>query len=144
MVDSYGTKMPINQLASVSIEDARTLRIIPWNLSQAKDIEKAITIANLGVSLAVDEKGVRVFFPELTAERRQTLVKIAKGKLEEARVSLRAEREKVWDDIQKKAKDGELPEDEKFRAKDEMQKYIDEGNKRLEEMMERKEKEMLS
>lgn len=144
LVDSYGTKMPINQLASVSIEDPRTLRIIPWNLSQAKDIEKAVVVANLGVSAAVDEKGVRIFFPELTAERRQSLLKIAKGKLEEARVALRTERDKVWSDIQEKAREGKISEDEKFRAKDEMQKLVDEGNTKFEAMMERKEKEMLS
>ena len=136
--------MPISQVASLSTEDARTLRITPWDASQVKEIERAITLANLGVSSAVDDKGLRVFFPELTSERREQLLKISKQKLEEARVALRGERDKVWSDIQAKEKDGKLSEDEKFRAKDEMQKLVDEGNKKLEELAERKEKEISS
>lgn len=144
LVESYGTRMPISQLASLSTEDARTLRVVPWNAGQVKDIERAITLANLGVSSSVDEKGLRIFFPELTSERREQLKKIAKQKLEEARVALRGERDKVWGDIQSKEKDGKLSEDEKFRAKDEMQKLVDETNKKLEELAERKEKEISS
>ena len=143
-VEAYGARMPISQVASLSTEDARTLRITPWDASQTKEIERAITLANLGVSSAVDDKGLRVFFPELTSERREQLLKISKQKLEEARVALRGERDKVWSDIQAKEKDGKLSEDEKFRAKDEMQKLIDEGNKKLEELAERKEKEISS
>ena len=143
-VEAYGARMPISQVASLSTEDARTLRITPWDASQVKEIERAITLANLGVSSAVDDKGLRVFFPELTSERREQLLKISKQKLEEARVALRGERDKVWSDIQAKEKDGKLSEDEKFRAKDEMQKLIDEGNKKLEELAERKEKEISS
>ncbi len=143
-VEAYGARMPISQVASLSTEDARTLRITPWDASQVKEIERAITLANLGVSSAVDDKGLRVFFPELTSERREQLLKISKQKLEEARVALRGERDKVWSDIQAKEKDGKLSEDEKFRAKDEMQKLVDEGNKKLEELAERKEKEISS
>ena len=69
-VESYGTRVPITQVANISVEDARTLRISPWDTAQAKEIEKAITLANLGLSVGSDEKGVRVFFPELTSERR--------------------------------------------------------------------------
>ena len=144
LVESYGSRVPVSQIASLSTEDARTLRLVPWEAAGVKEIEKAITLANLGVSVGVDDKGVRVFFPELTAERRQSLLKIAKGKLEEARVGLRTERDKVWGEIQREERDGELSEDEKFRAKDEMQKLVDEGNKKLEELAGRKEKEILS
>ena len=143
-VDSYGSRVPLNQVGSVSVEDARTLRVVPWNQEQIKDIEKAVTDANLGVGIFSDEKGVRVSFPELTSERRQSLIKLSKDKLEEARISLRNERDVVWSDIQRKEKDGEISEDDKFRYKDEMQKLIDEGNKVLEELGDKKEKEINS
>lgn len=141
-VESYGSLMPINQVANIAIEDARTLRIAPWDASQIKEIEKAIGHANLGLSLAIDEKGVRVFFPELTSERRVQLVKLAKEKVEEGKTSLRIARDEVWSDIQKKERDGEIPEDDKFRFKEEMQKKVDAANKQFDEMLERKEKEM--
>lgn len=141
-VEAYGSKVPIRDIASISIEDARTLRITPWDISQLKEIEKSLTISNLGVSVSTDEKGLRVHFPELTSERRLILGKLIKEKLEEARISLRIERDKVWSDIQKIEKEGEMSEDEKFRSKDDMQKIIDEGNEKFEVMASKKEKEI--
>ena len=143
-VESYGSRMAINQVAAISVEDARTLRIAPWDQSLAKEIEKAITVANLGLSVGMDEKGVRVSFPELTAERRVSLVKVAKEKAEEVRAQIRLARDDVWSDIQKKEKDGAMSEDDKFRAKDEMQKRVDGANKNIDEMLVRKEKEISS
>ncbi|VAW17888.1 Ribosome recycling factor [hydrothermal vent metagenome] len=143
-IDSYGAKTAINHVASVTTEDPRTLRVSPWDKSQIKDIEKAINDANLGVSVASDDQGLRVFFPELTTERRQAFVKIAREKLEDARVSFRKEREEVWGDIQKKEKDGEISEDDKFHLKDELQKIMDDENRKLEEMSEAKEREIMS
>ncbi len=142
-IESYGTRMGLNQVANIAVEDARTLRIVPWDLSQAKEIEKAITLANLGLSVGADEKGVRVFFPDLTADRRQSLVKIAKEKVEETRTALRAARDEVWSDIQKKEREGIIPEDDKFRFKEDMQKKVDTANAQFDEMLTRKEKEML-
>jgi ribosome recycling factor len=141
-VESYGTRMHIPQLASVSVEDARTLRIVPWEQSAVKEIEKAITAANLGLSVGADEKGVRVFFPELTAERRISLLKLAKEKVEDARTNLRHVRDEVWSDIQIKEKDKKMAEDDKFRAKDEMQKRVDAANAAFDAALERKEKEI--
>ena len=141
-VESYGTRVPINQVANIAIEDARTLRIVPWDMSLAKEIEKAITLANLGLSVGMDEKGVRVFFPELTAERRTSLVKLAKEKVEEMRTALRLARDEVWSDIQKQEREGTLPEDEKFRAKEEMQKRVDAANATFDTALVRKEKEI--
>lgn len=143
-VESYGTRMSIPQVANIAVEDARTLRIAPWDASQAKEIEKAITVANLGLSVGADERGIRVSFPELTSERRTQLLKLAKEKVEEARTSLRSARDDVWNDIQKKEKDGLMPEDDKFRAKEEMQKRVDAANKKFDEALERKEKEISS
>lgn len=143
-VEAYGSQMPLNQVASVGVEDARTLRIAPYDATLAKDIERAISQSDLGVSVGADERGVRVSFPELTSERRAQLIKLVKDKLEDARISVKKVREEVWDDIQKKEKAKEMAEDEKFRAKDEMQKIVDEANRRLDEMAERKEKEISS
>jgi len=143
-IESYGTRMPLTQVANVSVEDARTLRIAPYDMSAAKEIEKAITLANLGLSVGMDERGVRVFFPELTSERRVQLTKLAKEKVEEIRTMLRLARDEVWSDIQKQEKDGKMPEDDKFRAKDDMQKRVDAANKKFDEVLEKKEKEMSS
>lgn len=142
LVEVYGQKMPINQIASVNIEDARSLRISPWDKGQTKEIEKAILIANLGVSVMADDKGVRVSFPELTADRRALLLKTAKAKMEDAKVSLRGIRDVIWNEIQAREKLGGMGEDDKFRLKDEMQKIIDEGNKNLEATLAKKEKEV--
>jgi ribosome recycling factor len=143
-IESYGTRMPINQVANISVEDARTLRIAPWDASQIKEIEKAITLANLGVSAGSDEKGVRVFFPEPTADGRQKLIKLAKERVEESRIQLRVARDEVWSEIQKLETAGAMPEDDKFRAKDEMQKRVDAANVSFDELLARKEKEILS
>ena len=141
-VESYGSRVAINTIATVSVEDARTLRVSPWDASLAKEIEKAVTQANLGLSVATDERGVRVSFPELTADRRTSLIKLAKEKIEECRTRVRKERDEVWNDIQKQEKDGDMSEDDKFRAKDEMQKRVDAANTQLEQLLERKEKEI--
>lgn len=141
-VDAYGSKMGIRELANVSVEGEKTIRIAPWDASLSKAIEKAIIASNLGLSVAVDDKGIRIIFPDLTGERREQLIKLLKQKLEEARASVRQVREKTWEEIQTQEKEGGMSEDEKFRYKDEMQKYIDETNNKLEEIVARKEKEI--
>jgi len=95
------------------------------------------------LSVATDNLGIRVIFPQLTTETRQTLVKVLKEKLEEQRITVRRERERIWEDVQAKEKEGKLTEDEKFRAKEELQKIIDEANKNLEASFEKKEKEVM-
>ena len=88
--EAYGARTPLRDIASISVEDARTLRIIPWDATLVKAVEKGIIDANLGVGVGVDDQGVRVSFPELTAERRTQLAKIAGDKTEQARVTLRS------------------------------------------------------
>jgi len=142
LVESFGARVPLNQVGNVGVDDARTLRVSLWNPDQIKNVEKAITDANLGVGVSSDGKSVRVTFPELTSERRESLIKLSKDKLEEAKVSLRGDRDFVWNDIQKLERDGEISEDEKFMYKDQMQKLIDEGNKSMEEVGRKKEEEI--
>ncbi|HEU0080929.1 MAG TPA: ribosome recycling factor [Candidatus Paceibacterota bacterium] len=143
-VEAYGSDSPISGVASMANEDARTIRITPWDQSLVKAIEKSITVANLGVSVSVDDKGLRVSFPELTGERRAAIVKTAKEKLEQAKIQVRKHRDAVNADIDKKEKEGGMGEDEKFRFKAEAQKAIDEATKKLEAAMQKKEKEILS
>ncbi len=142
-VESYGSRVPLKNIASVSIEDPKTLRVAPWDKGQIKDIEKAINASNLGLSVATDDAGIRVIFPQLTTESRQSLVKVLKEKLEEQKVSVRRERERVWEDVQSKEKEGKLTEDERFKAKDELQKIVDEANRSLEATFEKKQKEVM-
>lgn len=142
-VEAYGSMMPINQLANMGMEDPRTIRIAPWDSSVTKSIEKAFITSQLGLSVTVDDKGLRVIFPELTGERRAEFVKVIKQKLEDAKKALRGEREKVIKDIDTKEKSGEMGEDEKFRLKTELQKMVDDSTRVLEEMFGKKEKEIL-
>lgn len=141
-VEVYGSTMSIREVASVTIEDTRTLRIVPWDMSQVKNIEKGIADGGLGLSVSVDDRGLRVIFPELTSERRTSLTKIVNQKHEEARISLRMEREKVKSEIEAKLKAGTIGEDDKFRYQTELQKHIDDANKKLDELALKKEQEL--
>jgi ribosome recycling factor len=142
-VESYGSYVPLKNVATVGIEDPKTLRIAPWDKSQIKGIEKAINASNLGLSVATDDQGIRVIFPQLTTETRQTLVKVLKEKLEEQRITVRHERVIVLEDIEAKKKEAKLTEDEMFAAKEELQKITTEANSNLEAIFEKKEREVL-
>ena len=141
-VEAYGSKMSIKELANILTEDAKTIRIEPWDMSIGKNIEKAISTSNLGLSVAPFEKGLRIIFPELTTERREQFVKVVGQQLEEAKVSLRTLRDKTGKAIDEKEKAGGMGEDNKFRFKEEMQKTIDETNRKLEELAAKKEAEI--
>lgn len=144
LVESYGTRVPIQQIGSISVEDPRTLRISVWDQSGIKAVERAITEADLGVSVVADGSGVRVIFPELTSERRMQLIKIAKAKLEEARVSIRGARDEAIKEIDALEKEGGISEDERFAAKEELQKKVESFNNSLGGLFDLKEKEINS
>lgn len=144
LVESYGAKMPISSVGSIASQDARTLFVTPWDMASIKEIEKAIVDANLGLSVSSVDTGVRVSFPELTRDRRTALVKIAKDKLEDSRVSVRKLRDEVQKEIEAAEKAGSMGEDEKFRLKAELQKLVDALNKKLGDSADRKEKEIAS
>jgi ribosome recycling factor len=143
-IDSYGSQSPIAHVGNISMEDARTLRIVPWDKSQVKLIEGAIQKANIGLSVTTDEQGLRVIFPELTGDRRAQIIKLLKDKFEEARISLRKEREEVLGEFKRLEKEGEMSEDEHFRSKEELQKIIDEANAHFEALAAKKETEITS
>ena len=138
MVESYGSRMPIKNVASVSIEDPKTLRIAPWDKNQIKDIESAIMEANLGLSVVSDSDGVRAIFPMLTTENRTKLAKILKERLEDARISVRKIRQEEMDTTT------DLSEDEMKRAKDDIQKCVDEANNNLEGIFAKKESDVMN
>lgn len=141
-VESYGSLMAINQVASVGIEDARTLRVSPWDASLVKALEKTIRDADLGVSVVADSSGLRIIFPELTGDRRAQLLKLAKNKLEDARVSVRSLRDEAMKLVDKQEKEGGMGEDEKFTKKEEIQKKVDAINRALEGLYTKKEVEI--
>lgn len=141
-VESYGAIVPIPQVGSVGIEDARTLRVAPWDAQMVQAIERAIQDADLGVSVATDSSGLRVIFPELTSERRAQLNKLAKTKLEEARVSVRGVRDDAMKQLEKAQKAGDISEDALHTAKQQVQKAVDETNQSLETLFTNKETEL--
>lgn len=141
-VENYGTRSPINQVATVGVEDARTLRVSPWDAGTIPAIEAAIREADLGVSVATDSSGLRVVFPELTSERRQQLLKLAGQKLEDARISVRGARDEAMKEIDKQEKDGDMSKDEHFAAKEKIQKQVETVNKELDGVFSAKEAEI--
>ncbi|MFZ2720184.1 MAG: ribosome recycling factor [Minisyncoccia bacterium] len=140
--EAYGARTPLRELANVSVEDARTLRIIPWDMTLVKTIEKGITDANLGIGVATDDQGLRVSFPELTSERRTQLSKIAGDKAEQAKVTLRSHRTDALHVLDAAGKEGGMGKDEIARLKNEAQKFIDAGNDALAKILDKKEKEI--
>jgi len=140
--EAYGTRTPIKELANVSVEDARTLRIIPWDKELLKVIEKGITDADLGIGVSTDDQGLRISFPELTSERRTQLAKIAGDKTEQAKVTLRQHRTDAMKALETAEKGGGMGKDEVTRLKAEVQKLIDTGNESLAEILKKKETEI--
>ncbi|HPX52198.1 MAG TPA: ribosome recycling factor [Candidatus Paceibacterota bacterium] len=142
-VDSYGSKMSISHIASVGVETPANLLIVPYDKSLLKEIEKVINEADLGLSTSSDSIGLRVFFPKPTTESRQKMVKLIKEKLEEARVKVRNVREDSKKEIEKASKDGEFGKDEETRYLEELQEVVNEANRELEDVYNKKEKDIL-
>lgn len=141
-VESYGTMLPLVQVGSIGIEDARTLKVNPWDQSQVTVVEKAIRAADLGVSVVSDSSGLRVIFPELTSERRAQLLKLAKSKLEDARIRVRGVRDEEMKVLERDFKAGSMGEDEKFTKKEQIEKAVTEMNNTLESLFNSKEVEL--
>ncbi len=144
VVDCFGQNFPLKQLATISVSGPREIVIQPWDKSYLESIEKAISLSSTIASPVVDKEVVRLTFPSLTEEYRKNLSRFISEKQEEARKTIRHWREDAWKEIQQKQRDGEIPEDDKYRGKDELQDLVDEHNKKIEEMGERKKKEIES
>jgi len=143
LIDSYGSKMPLKQVASITVPAPRIIVVQPWDRSMIPNIEKAIFQSELGVNPVSEGEIIRIPLPSLTEEYRKKLIKLLNDKSEEARIALRKSREDAWKDIQDGFKEGIIREDDKFKGKDDLQKIIDDYNKKIEEITQRKEKEIL-
>lgn len=143
LVDYYGAPTPLQQVASVTIPEARTVLISPYDRSALSAIDKAIRESDLGVNPTDDGNVIRVVLPALTEERRKEYVKLAKSKGEDARVSVRGVRRKAKDGIDKLVKDGEIGEDEGVRAEKELEELTKRHIEKIDKMLIVKEQELL-
>ena len=142
-VDYYGSSVPLNQIANLSVPDARLLMITPYDKGGLGSIEKAILKSDLGLTPNNDGKVIRIPIPELTEERRKDLVKVVRRLAEDSRVSLRGIRREAKDRVKKSEKSGEIPEDDSHRLVDEIQKVTDEYTGKIEELLKAKENEIM-
>ncbi len=143
-VESYGSQMPINQVATMTIPESRLIIIQPWDLQMLGGIEKAIMKANIGLNPVNDGKVIRISIPQLTEERRKELVKQVKKISEDFRVAIRNERRATIDIFKKQKKDKEISEDELFSLQDKAQKETDRFIKDIDAIMAEKEKEVMA
>lgn len=143
-VDYYGTPTPINQVAGISVPEARLIVIQPWDASLLKEIEKEILKAEIGINPNNDGKVIRLAFPELNEERRKELVKEVKKTAEEAKVSIRSIRREGIDEAKKAQKDSQITEDELKSAEDKIQKITDSKTEEIDKILAEKEKEIMS
>jgi ribosome recycling factor len=144
IVDAYGSKMPIKQMASIAVPEARTLLIQPWDKTLAKEIEKAIILANIGISPVNEGQQVRLTIPQLTEENRKELVKSVREKMEKSRITLRQVRDKIREGVMKQEKDKQITEDDRFSALKKLDEITKNYTQTVEEMGEKKENEIMT
>jgi ribosome recycling factor len=142
-VDYYGTLTPLNQMASLAVPESRLITIQPWDVSIIKEIEKAILKSDLGLTPSNDGKLMRISIPALTEDRRKQLVKVVQKKGEEHKIAVRNIRRDSNDLLKGLKKDGDISEDDAFRAQDQVQKITDEHTKSMDEICKEKEQEIL-
>lgn len=130
-VTAYGTKQPLKAVASISVLDAKTIAIEPWDKSVVQAIESAINNSQLGINPVNDGTMIRLPLPELTSERRQELIKVLHQKLEQARITVRKVREDVRKALDKAEDGGEISEDEKFKLQDDLESLVKEYNEEI-------------
>ena len=143
-IDYYGTQTPINQVAAVSVPEARLIVIQPWDVSVLKEIEKAILTSDIGINPNNDGKVIRLSFPELTEERRKEIVKDVKKMAEETKVAVRNVRREGIDKFKADQKAGDITEDDLKNAENEIQKLTDKYVEEADKIAEKKEKEVMS
>lgn len=144
LVDYYGIKTPMKQVASINTPEPRLIVIQPWDRGALAGIESAIRESDLNLNPNNDGILIRVNIPMLTEERRKEMVKILNQKAEEGRIAVRSIREEIWKDIQDSEKEGKISEDDKFRGKEKLQEVVDDYNKKIEEFRTKKEAEIMT
>ena len=143
-VEYYGAPTPINQMAAVSVTEARTLTIQPWDRSTLKEIEKAIQTSDIGINPQNDGRVIRLGFPQLTEERRRDLTKQVHKYGEEGKVALRNIRREAMDEIKKQVKKSEITEDDQKQLEKELQDLTDKRCKEVDELTAKKEQELMA
>lgn len=141
-VEAYGVKQPLKAVASISVQDAKTLVVSPWDKSVLQAIESAIRLSPIGLNPVNDGKIIRLPLPELSQERRQDLIKVLHQKLEASRVAVRQIREDVRKEIDNQEKNKEISEDDKYKFQDDLEKLVKEFNDKIKLVGEEKEKEI--
>jgi ribosome recycling factor len=144
LVDYYGAKSPMKQVASITVPEPRTIVILPWDKGVLVNIEAAIRESQLNLNPMNDGNVVRINVSQLTEDRRKELVKVLNQKTEEARIAIRKHREDVWEEIQELEKDGKIGEDDKFAGKDKLQEVVDGYNLIIEDIRQKKEEEIMT
>jgi len=143
-IQAYNQKMALKDLASIQSQEPRMIIIRPWDKTIIKNIESAIRKSSLGLSPVTDEDFIRLMIPPLSEERRKEIAKILNEKVEECRISIRRNREEIWREIQDMKQAKELTEDDKFKSKNELQKIVDEFNKKVDDIKKKKEEEIMT
>lgn len=142
LISYYGTKTPLKQMANLSAPDATLIMVQPWDMNAINDVEAGLRNANLGFGLSNDGRAVRISLPPLTEERRNEFVKLVHQKSEAAKIALRNLRKDAWDEVQKLQKNAEITEDDKYRGEEDLNKMIDDYNKKISTIAEAKEKDL--
>jgi ribosome recycling factor len=143
-VDAYGSKTPINGVASITVQDGQCIVISPWDKSVAKDIEKSIVEADLGLGVVNEGDKIRLTVPRMTEENRKDLVKKLNERMEKAKVSIRQTREEMKKDIEAAEENKEISEDDKFRFVKELEEYINKINDEIKSIRDKKEEEIMT
>ena len=144
MVSYYGTPTPVNQMANISVPEARLILISPWDKTQIAEIERGINAADIGINPTNDGTSIRLVFPELTEDRRKELTKDIKKKGDDAKVAIRNIRRDANDKVKKAEKDGEFTEDDVEQAEDKIQKLTDKYIEKIDKAIENKTKEVMT
>lgn len=142
LVSYYGTKVPLKQMANISIPDPNSIAIQPWDNNSLGDIELSIRNSEVGLNPVNDGRLIRLSLPPMTAERREELIKLLHQTAEECRIAIRNLREEAWKEIKKLENQKQITEDDRYDAEKEINKLIDEYNLKINELIEAKEKEL--
>lgn len=142
LVDAYGQKTPLKQVANITVTDPRSMAVQPWDRGNLVQIESALRDSGLGFGVVNSGDAIRVNIPELTEERRNQYVKMAKEKAEETKVAIRNARRDVADGVKKAKTEGTISEDEMYRREEEINKFVEAKNKEVDEILVQKEKEL--